>query len=612
MYYYEVAILNNPLAPFTYCFEEELSLYTKVDVNLNRKLQTGYIVKTCQKPTFKTLPIVKVTAFSLPKSYFEIAQFISTYYVCSLGEALSVFTPFKHEQKALEKMELSTDIELSSEQNRAISFIEQNQTTLLFADTGAGKTEIYMKLFEQMLQAGKSCIFLMPEISLTPQMSKRLKKNFGDMVEVWHSKLTKKKKESILEGIYEGSIKIVAGPRSTLFLPLKNLGAIIVDEEHDDSYKANQKPRLHARDLAVFIGQKLGAKVVLGSATPSVTSYEKFPFVRLKGSFFKQDKNYIFEQGVEELSASVLELIEQTKTKEEQAILFLPTRANYKYLICNSCGFTYKCPHCSVGMSMYKHNFSLKCHYCGFTQDIPEICPKCNEGSLQVHRLGTAEAVNFFHANLKHIRTEQFDKDSVNTQTKLKKVIKAFNDKEIDLLVGTQMLSKGHDYADVTLSVILGIDNILNLSDYRARERALSLLLQVAGRSGRQKAAKVLIQSHQRDFFEHYLHDYEEFILDERYFRQEAYPPFKKLARILFSHKNYNKAREQLELTLKKLAAFKEVEVVGYGNCAIEVIAQKYRLQILLRAGKATELLRALHYVNEEFTTIDMDPIEFS
>jgi primosomal protein N' (replication factor Y) len=452
----------------------------------------------------------------------------------------------------------------------------------------------------------------MPEISLTPQMQIRLEEHFGDKVVMWHSKVTKPQKRKLLERIYDGSAKIIAGARSALFLPVKELGLIVVDEEHDDSYKSSARPRYHARDMAIYMGQLHKVPVVLGSATPSMGSYAKFPHYRLKGGHFSSQRAFRFESSREEITATVEESIVLTKAKGEQAMLFIPTRANFKYLICEACGHTHSCPYCSVGMSVHRKSNAIKCHYCNFSERIPSKCTECGHDMLTSNRLGTAEAVHFFEETHPDIRVGQFDRDAVSTQNKLKKLLKSFNAKEIDLLIGTQMLSKGHDYHDVTFAAILGLDNQLNMSDYRAREKALSLLIQIAGRSGRKKAANVLVQSYNREFFEPYINNYEQFLEDEKIFRQGLYPPYKKLARILFAHKNAQKAEEAMLIMVENLRRFEDVEIIGYGQAQIEKIANKYRYQILLRGDKSTSLIKAIKASRVDLAEIDMDPIEFN
>jgi primosomal protein N' (replication factor Y) len=263
-------------------------------------------------------------------------------------------------------------------------------------------------------------------------------------------------------------------------------------------------------------------------------------------------------------------------------------------------------------MSLHQNKRALQCHYCNFTQAIPQVCPECSSHNLLSSRLGTAEAVKNIAELLPKATIEQFDRDTITTASKLKKALERFNNKESDILVGTQMLSKGHDYHDVTLAVVLGMDNMLNMPDYRAREKALSSLIQVAGRSGRAKDAKVIVQTFNEDFFKAYYGRYEAFLEDEKLFRQELYPPFKKLCRILFSHKNGLKAQESMRSMEAKLRDFKNIEIVGAKKCAIERVANKYRFEILLRSDKSTDLIKAIRASMVPLAEVDMDPIEFA
>ena len=503
------------------------------------------------------------------------------------------------------------NIELSQKQEAALEFLKEHKVSLLFGDTGSGKTEIYMKYFEDILSKNKRCIFLMPEISLTPQMDERLKKHFGDEVVMYHSKLTPKNKKIALEKIRNGEAKIIAGPRSALFLPIKDLGLIVVDEEHDDSYKSSSRPRYNARDISIYMGQLYNVPVVLGSATPSLTSYVKFPYVRLKGGHFSSEREFIYERSAESLSPMILNELKSILDAKKQAIVFIPTRANFKYLVCNDCGHSYECAFCSIGLSVHNKSNALKCHYCNYTQAIPQKCSECGGSTLVSSRLGTAEAVKSLNEEFTDANIEQFDRDVITSNTKLKKALKRFRDKESDILVGTQMLSKGHDYHGVTLAVVLGMDNLLNMPDYRSREKALSSLLQIAGRSGRKEVAKVLVQSFNEEFFKNYLDSYESFLDEEKIYREGLYPPYKKLSRLLFSHKNGAKARESMEEVLDSLRDYNEIEIVGFGKCAIEKIANKYRFEILLRSDKSTDLIKAISRCKNDLCEVDMDPIEF-
>lgn len=607
------------MEPLTYQSEPSLLPYQKVKIKLRNRELFGCVAEEVAQPEFKTLSILESMDECFSSQQYKSAKFIADYYFSSLGEALGLFIPFLDGEEGREKREEEItkgaevgEIVLSKKQDEALAFLRQHKVSLLFGDTGSGKTEIYMKYFSEILQDEKRVLFLMPEISLTPQMQIRLEKFFGEMVVMWHSKLTKKQKTKNLEAIYDGSAKIIAGPRSALFLPIKDLGLIIVDEEHDESYKSSSRPRYQARDMAIYTASQLKIPVVLGSATPSLTSYAKFPHFRLKGGHFGAKRNVVFEPHKEEITPLIEHSVAQMSKQGDQGMVFIPTRANFKYLICDACGFTYECPFCSVGMSVHRNTRTVQCHYCNYSEAIPQKCPKCSHGDLVSSRLGTAEATSYFKEHYSHIAVEQFDRDVITTQNKLKSALKRFNDGKTDLLVGTQMLSKGHDYHDVTLAVVLGLDNILNMSDYRAREKALSLLIQIAGRSGRKKEALVLVQSFNEDFFAPYIEYYEQFLKEEMLFREGMYPPYKKLCRVLFAHKYAEKARDEMEQMQARLAGLGTVVVVGAGVAPIERIAGKYRFQILLRADKSTDIIRAVRSCKTELAEIDMDPVEFN
>ncbi len=611
MKFYNISLIGSPLGELTYHFSSPIEIGTKVSISLNNRKILGVVLLEVEKPEFDTNEILEVLVEYFSFKQLELARFISSYYICSFGDAISLMTPYKDMDKKISDIVIASDIKLSVKQKEAFAFLKQNQTSLLFGDTGSGKTEIYMKYFDEMMQKGKRSIFLMPEISLTPQMEIRLKNHFGDKVVMWHSKLTPKQKREALESIYNGSAHVIAGPRSALFLPVKDLGLIVVDEEHDDSYKSSSRPRYNARDIAIYMGKLYGVEVLLGSATPSLGIYLKFPSIRLKETFFKANKEYIYEPSIEILSPLIIQHLKETLDKKEQSIVFIPTRANFKYLICAECGHTYECVFCSVGMSVHQNMRAMKCHYCNYTQAIPKVCPECGCHDLSSSRLGTAEAVKNIREELPKANVEQFDRDVITTSTKLKKALKRFNDSETDILIGTQMLSKGHDYHGVTLAIVLGMDNMLNMSDFRAREKALSSLIQVSGRSGRKKDAKVLVQSFNEEFFRSYMDDYEEFLKSEAKLRKGLYPPFKKLCRVLFADKNGVKAQAQMQMMRENLSRFNDIEIVGFGECGVKKVANKFRFEILLRSDKSTSLIKAVMASKVPLAEIDMDPIEF-
>ncbi len=562
-------------------------------------------------PDFECEVILSVKDEFYKEKTLSLAKFISEYYVCSLGDALKLFIPSLKNPLHV-RHTIKTNITLSSEQSKAYEFIKSHNKSLLFGDTGSGKTEIYIKCIEECINSGKNAIFLMPEIGLTPQMKKRLISSFGDTVAIWHSKITKKKKEQIIKDLCSGKISLIAGTRSALFLPVSNLGLIVVDEEHDDSYKSSSRPRYNARDLALLFAKRDDAKIILGSATPSLGSFKNLPKFRLNGTFFESHKRFIYENSVSELSPNILKKIKEHLDKDEQIIVFLPTRANFKYVTCFDCGANITCPFCSVGMSLHSDINALKCHYCNFTQRIPNICPECKSKNLHTNRIGTAQVVSALSEEFKDKVIGKFDRDEVKTIKKLNSVLKDFNDKKIDILVGTQMLSKGHDYHSIGLSVIMGIDAILNMPDFRARERAVSLVHQIAGRAGRVGEGEVYIQTQNGELFKEFMDDYESFLNDEMKYRKEIYPPFIKLLKILVSHVKDEKASAIMNEVKKLTKNFSKLEVVGYGRSNIEKIANKYRYNMLLRSTNTKELLKFAHSCKHLHVEIDIDPLSFS
>ena len=614
MNYYEVAILKSPLQNLTYQSEEIIENGSLVEVILaNRKNSNlAVVIKKVDKPDFKCSTILSIKDEFYSDFMLQIGDFISKYYICSMGFALSLFQTFnKNIVYENSSIEYKKEITLSYFQQEAKDFLDSKKQAFLFAKTGAGKTEIYIKTIKEILKQGKQAVFLMPEISLTPQMEKRLEEVFDSSVAIWHSKVTAKRKKEILNKLQNGDIKLIAGARSALFLPYNNLGLIIVDEEHDNSYKSDTTPRYNAKDLAIFIAKKFDLRLILGSATPSINSFYKIPYFELDKTFYETKKSYIFENSSQNISEKTINLIKKSIENKNQTIVFLPTRANFKHQICFDCGKSVECPFCSVSMSLHKNDLALKCHYCGFAQKIPEFCPSCKTGIVRNHRVGTAEIEELLKNEFPNSIIKRFDKDSVNSEKSLKKILDEFNQNKIDILVGTQMLSKGHDYHNVKLAVVLGMDSLLNMSSYKARENALSLLLQISGRSGRNGFGEVVIETKNEEFFKYYLEEsnYKEFLKSELEFRKDLYPPFVKLARVVLSSTNGLKIKEELNEIVKDLKNNKDIEVVGFGECAIFKIANKYRYEVIIRSKDVKAILNALHYLKSSNISIDMDTI---
>lgn len=624
MNYYLIAPLGRNLASLSYKSSITLSPLSICEIPLKNAKAKGVVIKQIQKPEYECKEAQPLN-FTFTHIQEILSNFISQYYFVNLGEAYELCVPKNLENKSTFKDSQAKALrlnQLSKKQLDSLNFIESKSTALLFGDTGSGKTEIYIHAIAKMLNQGKQALFLMPEIALTPQIEKRLKHAFGDMIGIWHSKVTSKTKQKLLCDIASGKTKIIAGARSALFLPLEHLGLIIIDEEHDDAYKSSKKPFYNARDLALFLGKKCGIKVILGSATPSLSSYfnalKHNYLYRLKGQFHNASKQFIFESSNEVLTSNIKESIKQILSLKEQGMIFVPTRANYKMLVCQNCGSGVKCEFCDSNMSLHLHKNILLCHYCNFAKSIPSSCPNCQMHNLQAKRIGTQQVADELRNAYPEAKIEIFDRDNITTQKKLTSILQAFNDKEIDLLVGTQMISKGHDYHSVNLSVILGIDYVLNSSDYRCNELALSLVYQIAGRSGRKNQAKVIIQSYRANFLRQFLDDYEHFLQYELQMRPRIYPPFVKMCVIRFSHKSEAKILDSIKITMEILQNKKSqsLEIVGFSKAKVQKISSKFRYVLLVRSQSVKILLESMHYFNanapkdiKHIYEIDMDPL---
>lgn len=405
---------------------------------------------------------------------------------------------------------------------------------------------------------------------------------------------------------------MVAGARSALFLPFVNLGLIIVDEEHDNSYKASNQPYINARDLALFLGSKFDIKVLLGSATPSLTSFYKQKSFRLKGTFFESKKHFLYDENELDITPMLLGELKKSLENQKQAIIFLPTRANFRQIVCKDCGQTIKCPFCSIAMSLHKKRNVLKCHYCNYTSLIEQNCPSCQGAMLEARKMGTAELQELLQEALPLARIAKFDSDEITSIRKLNAVLKDFNENKIDILIGTSMLAKGHDYHSVDLSVILGLDEYLFRPNFKASEETLALAMQVAGRAGRKGEGRVLLQTKNRNFFERYIEDYDSFLQDELENRKDLYPPFKRLLRIVIEDKEQKQAQNLCQKLVDQISGTLKVEIIGYGACSIEMLKGQYRFYILLRSDFYKVLIKIQEYaLNFKNVSVDIDPIDF-
>lgn len=655
MKHYLIAPLKLNLPPLEYESREILRENDIAKISIKNKSLFGIVLCEVEKPNFKCKEAVK-SEFALSESQVILGHFVANYYCVNLGVAFGLFAAKKRNESSLQGESKESPIDssdldsslrtkcfaqndgfgldchdstqsvesrndngfaipkLSPAQQSALDFILSHDKTLLFGDTGSGKTEIYINAICKTLSQGKNVLFLMPEIALTPQMEKRLKSVFGDLVCIWHSKVSNAKKERILSNL--DSIKIIAGARSALFLPLTNLGLIIVDEEHDEAYKATQNPRYNARDLAIFLAQKQGIRLILGSATPSLNSYYNFTrencVFRLKGGYFEGKKSIIFDNDLDNIPQILVDKIATTLESKKQIIIFVPMRGNFKVLQCAECGSGVKCKHCSINMSLHSRKNALICHYCGYAEpffDRRTKCKVCDSTSFKALKIGTQEIYKNLSTHFSQANIAIFDRDEVRSDSRLRRILSDFNDNKIDILIGTQMISKGHDYHNVALVAILGIDNLLNSSDFRANERAASLLFQISGRTGRKNDGEVFINTQNSAFFGRFLDDYEDFLRFELENRANLYPPFMRIALICAQNKVEAKAKDILQNAKKIVESTKRnVEIVGLNKAPIERIGGLWRYIMLVRAKSAKELLNALTPIKDMPLIIDIDP----
>ena len=507
---------------------------------------------------------------------------------------------------------------LTVEQSMAIKEIEESEENLILLKgvTGSGKTEVYMRIVEKTLEEGKSAIVLVPEIALTPQMIERFKGRFGSNVALFHSKLSDGERFDEWYRVKEGKASLIIGARSAIFLPAKNLGLIIIDEEHENTYKSDQNPKYQTKEVAEYIAKLKGCKVILGSATPTIESYyraisgemklvelnhrvdnkpmPKMMLVDMREELRSGNKSLFSRR----LYASMKEKLE----KGEQIILFLNRRGFSTFVSCRSCGYVFHCEDCDISMTYHKNGF-LVCHYCGKTKKQPNLCPKCGSKYVKFFGAGTERVEEEVRRYFKNARILRMDVDTTRAKDSHEKIYNAFKAREADILIGTQMVSKGLDFPNVTLVGILAADMSLNLPDYRAAERSFQIITQVAGRAGRgDKEGEVIVQTYTP---EHYSlqyakkYDYENFYEKEFTIRaMMGYPPFGRILLINGSGKNEDELRKQMiylgEKVKEKAEEFGGLEVLGPTPCIIYRIKENYRWQIIVKGEFSSKFSKSI------------------
>lgn len=523
---------------------------------------------------------------------------------------------------------------LSEAQQRALDAIDEghrnNKVALLHGVTGSGKTEIYVHLIARTLAEGRDVLVLVPEIVITSQLVERLERIFEGRTTTYHSRLTPLRRgETFLRLASSAGGELIVGVRSAIFLPMKRPGLIVVDEEHDANYKqTDPTPRYNARDMAVVMGRIYGAKVVLGSATPSLESLYnattgKYAYIELTERWGEAVLPEVIisdtiravkrNERKTHFNLELLQNIHRSLSAGEQAILFQNRRGYAPYIQCRTCGYSPRCPHCNVTLTRHKATDRMECHYCGYNMPAPKMCPNCEVQDMALMGFGTEKVAEEISRLMPEARIERLDGDTSTSERAFKRIVTRFDSGEADILVGTQILTKGFDFGGVTTVGILNADNLLTMPDFRASERAFQLMMQVAGRAGRRNdRGRVVIQTSQpkhpviRFVASGDYHAMANSELAER--RAFGYPPYSHLIRLLMRHEEYNllhhAAHALATVMRKKFGA----RVMGPVSAALEMLRGEHRAEILLKIESGASMQRARTLLREAIATVEGDP----
>lgn len=534
---------------------------------------------------------------------------------------------------------------LNKEQQQAIAPIlsavenDEHHVFLMYGVTGSGKTEVYLQSIEAVLNNGKEAIVLVPEISLTPQMVNRFKGRFGSKVAVLHSGLSTGEKYDEWRKIQRKEVQLVVGARSAIFAPFENLGMIIIDEEHESSYKQEENPRYHARDVAIYRAEFHQCPVVLGSATPTLETFARaqkdvYKLLTLKERVNKRsmpsvdiiDMREELRSGNRSMfSTALIEKLTDRLEKNEQSVLFLNKRGYSSFVMCRDCGFVIQCPHCDISLTYHRFGQQLKCHYCGHEEHMPNVCPECQSEHIRFFGTGTQRVEEELVKVMPEARIIRMDVDTTGRKGAHEKLLSKFGNKEADILLGTQMIAKGLDFPDVTLVGVLTADTMLHLPDFRATEKTFQLLTQVSGRAGRHELpGEVIIQTYTPENYSIQLaskYDYDAFYEHEMFLRKShAYPPYYFLALVTVSHTEITKVVSVTDKIVQFLRrnVSNESKILGPVASPIPRINDRYRYQCMVKYKREKNLHETFRKIIEHFQqemssndlmiTIDLSP----
>ena len=551
-------------------------------------------------------------------------------------------TKIERNPLANKKIERTNKLNLTEEQKKAYEKVEKAleekkyEQFLLFGVTGSGKTEIYMQLIEKVIKNGKKAIMLVPEISLTPQMIERFISRFGkDKLAVIHSKLSIGERHDEWKKIKENKANIVIGARSAIFAPVQDLGIIIIDEEHDTSYKSEATPKYNAIEIANKIAKEEKIPLVLGSATPDISTYyksEEGKITRLELTKRANNSNLpkieiidlkqeLANGNRSMLSFELYKSIEENLKNHYQTILFLNRRGYSTFIMCRDCGYTVKCKNCNISMTYHSFEKKLKCHYCGYEEPIVTTCPECGSKKIRYFGTGTQKLEDEIHKQFPKATTIRMDIDTVTKKNSHEEILNEFKNKGIDILIGTQMVVKGHHFPKVTLVGVVAADSSLNMDDYRANEKTFQILVQVAGRAGREKLpGKVIIQSYNPENFSIQSaknQNYIEFYQTEIALRKQLkYPPFCDIIVIGFNSNSESKIKAISENMYKSLTEknLENCNIYKPSPSPIDKIQNRYRWRIIIKSNMNEKLndilnqeLRKIYEKNDRSVNISID-----
>lgn len=522
------------------------------------------------------------------------------------------------------EFERTSPLPLTSAQKNVIAPVlrsieeHRHQVFLLYGVTGSGKTEIYLQSIQDVIEKGREAIVLVPEIALTPQMVTRFKGRFGEKVAVLHSGLSAGEKYDEWRKIQRHEVKVVVGARSAIFAPFENVGIIIIDEEHETSYKQEEMPHYHARDVAIERAGKFNCPVILGSATPSLESFARaqkgvYQLLTLPSRMNNQELPSVDIIDMREelrggnrsmFSAALLEKLKDRLAKKEQTVLFLNKRGHSSFVMCRSCGYVINCPNCDISLTYHRASEQMKCHYCGFESQVPALCPECGSEHIRYFGTGTQKVEEELGKVLPEARVIRMDVDTTGRKGSHERLLKDFQDRKADILLGTQMIAKGLDFPNITLVGVLSADTMLNLPDFRSSEKTFQLLTQVSGRAGRhQLPGEVIIQTYSPEHYSVQLagkQDYDLFYQHEMQVRKiHKYPPFYYIALITVSHEQLMTAVSVTEKITKFVHSRLTSQAVILGPVASPIprINNRYRYQCLIKYKREPDLSKTLKQV---------------